>query len=307
MKIVIAGGTGFIGSALIARLRAEDYEVTVLTRTGRPPRGPLLNGVRYLSWDPFSGDAGWHREFCDSLAAFNFAGEPVAGKRWTRDQKREILQSRVLSVRAFEQALRRCSNPPAVMISASAIGYYGAHEDESFDEHSSPGKGFLAEVARAWEEEALKIEGLGIRLVRLRLGVVLGKGGGALSRMLVPFRTGMGGSAGSGRQWLSWIHEQDLTEAILFLMRRTDASGAFNLTAPHPVRMNEFVKALGRVIRRPAFLNVPGFLMTALLGDMAQIILQGQRVVPKRLLDMGFRFEYPELKPALENILSKPR
>jgi len=204
-------------------------------------------------------------------------------------------------VKAIQNARRR----PFFHLNASAVGYYGPRQDEELHEDSPSGRGFLAETCKAWEAEAQQAESLGVRLIRLRIGIVLAKGGGALGKMLAPFQLGLGGPLGTGRQWMSWIHREDLIHLVHFLLERKEARGVYNATAPSPVTMKEFTQTLGRVLHRPAFFPVPSFVLKGLLGEMADMLLTGQRVLPKRALQAGFSFKFPRLEPALQEILKK--
>jgi uncharacterized protein (TIGR01777 family) len=228
------------------------------------------------------------------------AGEPVA-QRWSAEVRRRILESRREGTRKLVQALQPC--PPNVLVSASAIGYYGERGDDVLTEQSPPGKSFLCDVAKAWEEEALKAADFGVRVARLRIGVVLGPGGGALKKMLLPFRMGLGARLGDGRQWVSWIHREDLVSLICFVIREKTLRGALNATSPNPVTNTEFTKALATALHRPALLSAPRFALKLMYGDMAQVILESQRVLPEATLAAGFEFEYPDLQGALLEIL----
>jgi uncharacterized protein (TIGR01777 family) len=235
----------------------------------------------------------------------NLAGEPIVGKRWTPEQKRKIAESRVGATRTLVSAIRETQRKPAFLINASAIGFYGPQGEGKLTEESPRGNDFLSETCQAWEAEALKAEEAGVRVIRLRIGIVLEKGGGALGKMLMPFQWGLGGPLGSGKQWMSWIHRDDLIGLIHFLIGRKETQGAVNATAPHPVTMEEFTRTLGRVLGRPAFFRVPGFVLKTLLGEMADVLLTGQRGVPKRALASGYSFKFPQLEKALAEIVGK--
>lgn len=302
MNFVVAGGTGFIGTALTAELLRNHHAVTVLSRRREFPR--TEGAVRYLSTDPErAGDL--ERAVGEADCVVNLAGEPLVGKRWTRFQKELIVQSRVRSTRFLVEALARAKRRPECFVSASAIGYYGARGNEELDERGSTGIGFLADTCRRWEEEALAAERAGIRTVRLRIGIVLGRGGGALEMMAPPFRLGLGGPLGGGEQWMSWIHLEDLVRLVEWAAETRTVRGVLNGTAPHPVRMREFARTFGRVLRRPALLPVPEFVLTFLLGEAADVVVKGQRVVPRKALDAGFRFRFDSLEPALRDLFPR--
>jgi len=239
-------------------------------------------------------------EGCD--AVINLAGESIAG-RWTAPKKQLIRDSRVLGTKNLVNALAQLSSRPKVLISASAIGYYGDRGEETLTEDAAPGSDFLAQVCRDWENEALKAESLGMRVVRLRIGLVLGRGGGTLQALLPLFRVGLGGPLGSGRQWWSWIHRDDLCRLIVQILANENVSGPINATAPQPVRQKEFAQVLGRVLRRPAFLPTPAFALKIALGEFADGILASQRALPRRAQEMGYRFQFEELEGALREIL----
>jgi hypothetical protein len=233
----------------------------------------------------------------------NLAGEPIA-ERWTPEHKKAILDSRQLGTRKIVEAISQANPKPSVLINASAIGYYGTSETATFDETSASGNDFLAEVCQVWEAEAKKVKEAGVRLVILRLGIVLGNGG-ALAKMIPPFQMFAGGPIGSGRQWFSWIHRDDLVDLILEALKRPEIEGTFNATAPNPVRMNQLCQTLGEVIHRPSWLPVPNFALELLLGESAKVVLEGQQVLPKATQAIGFQYQYPTLKPALTEIISK--
>jgi uncharacterized protein (TIGR01777 family) len=239
-------------------------------------------------------------EGCDAVV--NLAGESIAG-RWTAPKKQLIRDSRVQGTKNLVNALAQLSSRPKVLISASAIGYYGDRGEETLTEDAAPGSDFLAQVCRDWENEALKAESLGMRVVRLRIGLVLGRGGGTLQALLPLFRVGLGGPLGSGRQWWSWIHRDDLCRLIVQILANENVSGPINATAPQPVRQKEFAQVLGRVLRRPAFLPTPAFALKIALGEFADGILASQRALPRRAQEMGYRFQFEELEGALREIL----
>lgn len=301
MDVFITGGSGFVGRALSRALSAGNNTVTVLSRSTKAA-ARLDKGIQFCLGDP-TEPGPWQDEAACAQVIINLAGASIFG-RWTKGHRRLITDSRVLATRHLVQAMaRRTDAPDRVLISASAVGYYGPRGDAEIDESSEPGDDFLAGVCRAWEAEAMAAEEFGVRVARTRFGIVLGKDGGALNRMLPIFRMGLGGRLGSGKQWFSWIHQKDLVTAILFILARTAISGGVNLTAPNPVRNKELTKELGRVLRRPAILPAPGFALRLILGSMASMLLTGQRVMPKKLLAEGFEFHHPTIASALEDLL----
>ena len=293
MKITLTGASGFIGRRLIERLLAEGHEVHALGRR-RPS-----DKVGFSEWDAESEHV--PPEALDaSDGIVHLAGEPVA-QRWNRDVKSRIRNSRVVSTHGLVKELSRRASRPRVLISASAVGYYGDRGEETLDESSKPGKGFLSEVCLEWEREARAAHQLGLRVVMPRIGIVLGKEGGALKQMLPPFRLGMGGPIASGRQWMSWIHADDLVELILFCLHNDGVSGAVNATSPNPVRNSEFARALGDALSRPAIVHTPVFALKMMLGEAAEVVLASQRVLPNALQGAGFEWRYPDVNEALRH------
>lgn len=305
MKIAIAGATGFIGTRLVEKLQEGGHQLLVLTRSAERARRVFpevaFPNLEIVSYTPTqSGD--WQQAIAGCDGVVNLAGAPVAEERWTPSTKQEILESRKIGTEKIVEAIDRADPKPAVLVNSSAIGYYGTSETATFDETSSSGDDFLARVCREWEAEAQKAKATGTRLVIIRTGIVLGQGG-ALGKMLTPFQLFAGGPIGSGRQWFSWIHRDDIVNLFVQALTRRDLEGVFNATAPTPVRMNELCKTLGDAMNRPSWLPVPDFAIQLLLGDGAKVVLEGQQVLPKRTLESGFEFQYPALKPALEQIL----
>ncbi len=299
MRVVITGGSGLIGRALARNL--SEHEVVLLTRD--PDRVKSLPpGVRAARWDGRTGD-GWASLLSGETAIVHLAGESVAEGRWTAAKKRRIRDSRVVSGQAVMDALRKAPVKPRVLVQASAVGYYGGHGDEAVPESTPPGRDFLSSVCEEWEASTAEAESLGVRRAVARTGIVLAREGGALPAMSLPFKMMIGGRIGDGRQWFPWIHGDDEVGALRFLLEREDARGAFNLTAPHPVINRELTRTLARVLRRPGFLPVPGFALRLAVGEMAGSLLQGQRAVPSRLLELGYVFRWPDLEPALLDLL----
>ena len=287
MRVLVTGGTGFIGAPLCRALRGAGHSVTIVTRDPAHAEGPAVG------WDGVANAVAW------SDAVVNLAGEPIAGHRWSTARKQRIRDSRVQATQDLVDAVAAASTRPQVLVSASAVGYYGPHGDEPLDETAGPGTDFLAQVCQAWEQEAERAEQRGMRVVRLRIGVVLAADGGALAQMLPLFRAFLGGRLGSGRQWMSWIHRDDVTGLIVDALVDTRYTGAVNATAPTPVTNRDFTRALGRVLARPTVLPAPAFALRLALGEMADMLLTGQRVRPAAAERLGYRFRYRDLEPAL--------
>jgi uncharacterized protein len=291
MKVAIAGATGFVGSRLVERLQDAGHSVVVLTRNVDRARFPKAEIIAYdQAESALSG--------CDGVV--NLAGEPIAEQRWTPAQKQRLIDSRVQTTALIVAAINQANPRPAVLINASAIGYYGTSETAEFDETSGPGADFLAEICQQWEAAAATTSS---RLVILRLGVVLGKGGGALGKMLPAFKAFAGGPIGTGRQWFSWIHRDDVVSLIIRALTDGAMQGVYNATAPEPVRMNELCSAVGAAMQRPSWLPVPGFVLETMLGEGAKVVLEGQKVLPKGPIGVGFQFAYPNIQSALAEIL----
>lgn len=297
-RVVVLGGTGFIGGPLCRELAEAGYEVVVLTR--RPRQGGA--GVTCRVWDGRTAD-GWADVVDAALAVVNLAGESIAAGRWDEARKEAILRSRVQAGLALTEAVRRAAVKPAVVVQGSATGYYGDRpSDEILDESAESGKGFLAEVCRRWEDSSSPVEGLGVRRVIIRTGVVLGRGGGALERMLPSFRLFAGGWPGSGRQGLPWIHLRDEVGAIRHLVENPGVSGPVNLCAPPPITAKEFCRALGEVLGRPCWLPVPAPVLRAALGEMAdELLLGGVMPSAAKLVRSGYAFRFPDLRSALRD------
>jgi uncharacterized protein (TIGR01777 family) len=305
MKIAITGATGFVGSRLVERLHADNHQLLVLTRNPTTAQkvfpSSAFPNLEIVAYTP-TASGSWQQKIAGCDGVVNLAGESIAEGRWTPERKQEILNSRKLGTQKIVEAIAAANPKPSVLVNASAIGYYGTSETATFDETSPAGADFLAQVCQAWEAEASKVIATGTRLVILRLGIVLGMGG-AIAKMIPPFKLFAGGPIGSGRQWFSWIHREDLVNLIVQALTRPDIEGVLNATAPNPVRMAEFCQTMGQVLNRPSWLPVPGFALEALLGDGAMVVLEGQQVLPKRTLATGFEYQYTTVKPALEAIL----
>jgi uncharacterized protein len=301
MKIAIAGATGFVGSRLVEQLQAQGHQIVILTRSPQQASN-RFGQAEIVGYNPLkSGEWQSAIDGCDAI--INLAGEPIAEKRWTPAQKRVMLESRQIGTEKIVEAIEKATNKPPVLINASAIGYYGTSETSKFDETSPAGSDFLAEVCTKWETAAQAASASGTRVVILRLGIVLGENGGALGKMLAPFSAFVGGPIGSGKQWFSWIHRDDVVKLIIAALTDTNMRGVYNATAPNPVTMTDFAQTLGTVMNRPSWLPVPNFALEALLGEGAIVVLQGQQVTPTNTLAQGFEFQYPTLKPALAAIL----
>ena len=294
-KVIVAGANGLIGNALVRALRARGDEVVPLVRK------------------PGAGEAGWDgRTVAPSVvegadAVVNLAGANVAGKRWSPEYKQLILESRTLSTRALVEAIRGATRRPRVLLNASAVGYYGGRGDEVLDESAAPGSDFLAGVCQAWEQEARGVESLAVRSVQARTGVVVSRTGGALEKMLPPFKAFVGGPIGSGKQWMPWIHLEDEVAALLYCLDHDSLRGPVNLAAPGTVTMKDFARALGKALHRPSWAPVPAGPLKLLLGEFAEVLTEGQRAVPKKLLDAGFRFKHAEVLEALQDAVGSAK
>ena len=302
MQIFITGGTGFVGTALVEYLAGLGHEILVLTRSDRPfhRQQPLITPVQ---GDP-TREGTWQAAAARADAVINLAGASIF-ERWTPEVKARIVESRLLTTRNLVAAMAREPGSGKALLSTSAVGYYGFHGDEDLDENSESGSDFLAELTGKWESQALEAENYGIRVALMRFGIVLATGGGALGQMLPLFRWGLGGPLGRGRQWFSWIHRQDLIRAAAFIMVQATARGPFNFTAPNPVRNRELARTLGRLMHRPSLIPAPGFMIRLILGEFGSVLLEGQKVLPRKLLDLGFQFTYPTLPQALAEVLAQ--
>lgn len=295
MRIVVAGGSGFIGSALCRALGAAGHDVVVVSRSERkPPEG----AARVAAWD-----GAWARELEGAGAVVNLAGAGVADARWSPGRKEELRESRLRATRAVVEALAAARRRPEVLVNASAVGFYGDRGEASLTEGSGPGEGFLSQLCVDWEAEASRAREAGVRTVFTRFGVVLGREGGALRRMLLPFKLGLGGRLGSGRQYMSWVHLEDAVGLLRFAVERHELEGPLNVAAPGAVTNAEFSRTLAKVLRRPCLFPVPGFVLRAGLGELAGMLLGGQRVEPAAALAKGYVFRYPQLEPALSQLL----
>jgi uncharacterized protein (TIGR01777 family) len=303
MKIALAGGSGFLGTALTQALTRDGHDVAVLTRQN-PASVPPQPRVTHVAWKPDGTSGPWAAALNGADAVVNLAGESIAARRWSDRQKQEIRESRLRATTSLTAAIRQVARAPKVLVSGSAVGYYGDRGDETITESSAPGKDFLAGVAEAWENAADQVADL-TRVALVRTGIVLDRNGGALAKMLPPFQLFVGGPLGSGRQYMPWIHKEDWVRLVTWTMTHEGARGALNATSPAPVTNAEFSKALGRALHRPSLLPAPAFALRLALGEMADaLLLGGQRALPARATDLGFSFRYSNIDGALSNILS---
>ena len=295
----MTGGTGFVGTYLAGQLIREGHKVTILTPS--LTRAELkMDGLTYLAGNP-TIKGPWQESVRAHDVIINLAGASIFS-RWTEAQKKILLSSRIDTTRHLVEALPNDSKH-ITFFSTSAVGYYGFHEDEELTESSPAGDDFLAHLARDWEGEALRAQSKGVRVILTRFGIVLGKNGGALGQMIPLFKYFIGGPLGSGRQWFSWVHMADLAQAFIFLLAHKEISGAINLCSPNPVRNKDLGKAIGKVLHRPSFLPAPGFMIELILGEFGSVLLRGQRVIPRRLLDASFKFRYPDIDAALKSVI----
>lgn len=306
MRVFVTGATGLVGRRLIGRLLDRGDEAVILSRRAGHARELFGSRVAVVEGDPMrTGD--WMNALGDCDAVVHLAGENVFGRRWNADFKKLLHDSRILSTQLVVEALRRkpmrVDGRPKALVNASAIGFYGPREDEELTEDSLPGSDFLAGLCVEWEKAARAAESAGVRVAMIRVGVVLDREGGALAKLLTPFKLGAGGPVGSGRQWMSWIHHADLVGLFLFALDRANATGPINGTAPNPLTNREFGKVFGRVLHRPSFMWTPGLALRLLVGEAGNLVVTGQRVMPKRALELGYAFAYPALEAALAQIL----
>ncbi len=302
MHVLIFGGTGFLGRQLTRALTANGYQVTIITRNRQVAASKSESVVELIEWDNAAPLSSAIYDFNAVDTVINLAGGSIGNRRWSDAVKAEIVRSRVNTTRSIVNAINDGVMKPRLFINASAAGYYGPQRDNVITENQGPGQDFLAEVCRKWEDEANKVQNGLTRVVTIRIGIVLGSQG-ALARMAIPFKFYAGGPLGSGKQWLPWIHIHDLMAMLEFIIEHADITGPVNGTAPNPVNMNAFAKNLAEVLKRPSWLPVPAFLLKIVLGQMAEMLLHGQRAIPEKMLDAGFEFKFPDLRSALEDIL----
>ncbi|WP_370221450.1 TIGR01777 family oxidoreductase [Cytobacillus sp.] len=299
MRIAITGGTGFVGNALVKKFLEKKHEIFILTRNiSDKQHSKNLNYVQWLNDDDSPEDA------LEGIDVFiNLAGESINSGRWTEERKKRILNSRITATKEVLRIISRLEEKPYTLINASAVGYYGTSQTETFTEASrKSGTDFLAETVRRWEEEASKAEEFEVRTVFCRFGIILEKNDGALPRMAFPYKLFAGGTVGTGSQWVSWIHLDDAVNGILFCIDQGQLQGPLNFTSPYPVTMKEFGQILGKVLNRPHWMPAPGFALKITLGEMSTLVLEGQKVLPEKLQSLGFDFLYPDLKAALDDI-----
>ena len=310
MRIVIAGGSGFLGSPLAEVYAEEGHDVRVLTRSlppgeSRHESGTGMPGITRVGWKPDGQSGPWAQVVDGADAIVNLAGESIGDKRWSPQRKAQLRDSRLLPTRSLAAAVTAANRPPGVFISASGVNYYGMSGDERKTEDSPAGADFLAQLCEDWETEARKADRAGVRLAVMRSGVVLERSGGALPQMMTPFKMFVGGPLGSGRQYLSWIHRLDWVEIVRWIVQTPEAIGPINATAPHPVTSRQFASALGSALRRPSFVPAPSFALKIALGEFANYILGGQRVIPTRAQSLGYHFRYPEIDIAFRGIFGE--
>ena len=307
MRVFVTGGTGLVGRRLVRQLRQRGDEAVILTRRPGEARSLFDRDVSLIEGDPMR-PGGWTDVVGDCDAVIHLAGENIFGRRWNKRFKQLLYDSRIVStqhmVEALRQKPRRADGQPKALVNASAIGYYGPRGDEELTEDSTPGDDFLAKLCIDWEQAARGAESVGVRVAMIRVGVVLDRAGGALAKLLPIFKLGFGGPVGSGRQWMSWIHHADLVGLFLLALDNPRATGPINGTAPHPATNRDFGRALGHVLHRPSFLWTPGLAVRLTVGEAAALVTTGQRVLPRRALELGYTFQYPTVESALAEILS---
>jgi len=302
MKIFITGGTGFVGTELTSHLIQDGHEITILTRFPRKSE-KVVRGISYLQGDP-TQKGSWQEAIKNHGAVINLAGASIFSK-WTDEHKKAIRESRVSTTQNIVEGIPSNPSQKISLFSTSAVGYYGFCGDEELTEDAPPGKDFLARIAVEWEGEALKAIEKGARVVITRFGIVMGEKGGALSQMIPLFKKYIGGPIGTGKQWFSWVHIKDLAEAFTFLLKHPEISGPVNVCSPNPVRNKDLAKALGKSLHRPSFMPAPAFMVKWVLGEFGSVILEGQRVIPRRLLESGFVFQYPDMEKVLQGIVGQ--
>ncbi|MDB9494222.1 TIGR01777 family oxidoreductase [Spirulina major CS-329] len=306
MKVAITGATGFVGSRLVEKLTADQHQVVVFSRHGEKARrtfpSEAFPTVDIVEYTPKKSGA-WQEQIAGCDAVVNLAGAPIAEERWTAARKHEIKTSRIEGTAKIVEAIHQADPKPPVLINASAIGYYGTSEAETFTESSAPGDDFLASICQGWEAAAQQAAAAGVRTVIFRFGIVLGNGG-AIAKMIPPFKLFAGGPIGTGKQWFSWIHREDVVNLILKALQDPQMSGVYNATAPNPLRMEDFCRVLGEEMGRPSWLPVPSFVIETLLGDGAIVVLEGQQVLPKAVGDLEFTYQYPTAQTAIQDVLA---
>ncbi len=307
-RVIVTGATGMIGKRLFTALTGKGYAVVIFSRDPNKAQAALPGAAEYVAWTP-AEDGPWATAIDGAHGVIHLAGAPISGgllgERWTVENKARIRDSRVIGTRGIVNAMGRAERKPATFVCASAIGYYGYSDDTKLGEDAGPGNDFVAQVCVAWENEAIKAEALGIRTVLMRTGIVLDPDGGALQQLLMPFRMGVGGPIMPGTQWYSWIHPDDEIGLMMLALEDERVRGPFNAVAPESQMCRDFSKTIGNVLRAPAWLPVPEFGIQLALGEMADLVTKGQRVLPYKAQELGYTFAYPTLEPALRNLLGK--
>ncbi len=308
-KIIITGSTGLIGKKIFSGLKEKGYDVIVFSRN--PERAQSINpsAMEYVRWNvesesDLNKSNDWEKYVEGTKAVIHLAGESIMAERWNSEHKKRVLNSRIFGTRSLVEAIGKAGQKPDVFICASAIGYYGSSESD-VDETFPAGNNFLSEVVKRWEEEAARVEKYNVRRVNVRTGIVLDKNEGALAKLLIPFKLFVGGPLGSGKQWFPWIHLEDVAGLFLFSLEESKINGAINAVSPNPVRMKEFCKILGRVMHRPSLFKVPEFILRLVLGEAASTVIEGVKVIPKKVVEYGFKFSYENVEQALRNILNE--
>lgn len=305
-KIIVTGATGLIGGELCNALVSRGNEVTIFTRNIESAKNVLGEKFNYVKWN-YRNPAEWQKSLLDKDAVIHLAGANLFAKRWTENYKKEILESRRISTKNLVAGLKNSGSKVKVFICSSGVGYYGSRGDETLTENATAGNDFIADVVTKWEGEAAEASAFGVRTAMLRQGIVLSKKGGALTKFLPPFKFFIGGALGNGRQFFPWIHIDDLIAICLFILDNEKVSGAVNTVSPQTIRMQDFAKALGKVLKRPSLFNVPKFALRMLLGEAASTILSSQRVMPKKLIKLGFKFKFENLEDALKDLLKNKK
>ena len=305
MKIIIAGGSGFIGQALSSHLLNSGHQVIILSRNPQRAQSLFNNKIQCLSWKDFDASS-WQDELESTDVLINLTGENIGQWPWIKQLKKRILDSRITAGQTIVQAVEAATNKLRLLIQASATGFYGNNNENELTEEAPEGNGFLADVCRQWEDSSAEVESMGVKRIIIRTGLVLGKNGGLLKKMILPFKFFVGGTIGSGKQILPWIHIKDQVEAIRFLIETETSPGIYNLNAPEPVNMNSFAGILAKTLKRPALFRVPEFMVKIIFGEMGrETILAGQNAVPKALSDAGYKFKYPKVKGAITDLINQ--
>lgn len=303
-RIIITGGTGLIGKKIIPILLERGYGITIFTRNIETAKSKFKNsGIDFVKWDYTDSIKDIIKYFDGCETIINLAGASIGDRRWNEEYKKIIYDSRILTTNKIVEAIAKCNEKPKTLINSSAIGFYGTTGEETLTEDSAGSDDYMADLCSNWEQEALNAEQYGIRVIRLRTGIVLDKNEGALKRFILPFKLFSGGYQGTGKQWISWIHIEDFINLILFTLENKNIEGAMNCTTQFPVTNKEFGKTLGKILRRPCYFRVPGFILKLAIGEFSEYILKGRKVIPEKALKNGFKFNYEKLEKALDNLL----